>query len=132
MPGRQKRQTPLAGGAVAKQSTLETQQIIDVESQGDKAANRNGSTTTKDPRASAKTCAGCSKPFGPARKLRSLGTVGFLGSDGQISAMPVPLCGRCTAIVASPGARPFDLPGLEKLAQELEVLTLAERTGALQ
>lgn len=78
------------------------------------------------------TCAGCGKSFGPVRKVRSLYVVGFRGINGQTSTHPAPLCGLCTAFVNGPGARPYDLPGLEKLAQGLEILTLAERTGGLQ
>lgn len=76
-------------------------------------------------------CAGCEKPFTAARKIRMRTRIAFFGFEGRASASLVELCGPCSCFVGS-GRRPFDLPGLARRMQQLEQLTLADRTGALQ
>lgn len=92
-----------------------------------------GTADSRDSRAVApRSCAGCDKPFNNLRQPRTFVWVAFVKVDGTKAArVPALLCGRCRDHCAGE-ARPFDLPGLERAAQALEMLTLAERTGALQ
>jgi hypothetical protein len=79
-------------------------------------------------------CSGCAKPFTQARKPRLSGLNLFIstspGSEGRTGMVLLSFCGLCARVVRE--ARPFNLPALDKAAEDLEALVLAECTGAVQ
>lgn len=89
----------------------------------------------KGARSAPARCDGCSKPFNALRKPRFTGRVVFSaftanaeGNDTALSRQ-LYLCGKCRD---DAGGRPFDLPALGQVAQQLEDLLLAPQQGALQ
>lgn len=77
-------------------------------------------------------CTGCAKPFTAVRKCRLSSVQSFAANNGRVGVLPVYLCGVCLAAVKAAGGRPWGLPGVEKAANELEQLVLAEQTGPCQ
>lgn len=77
-------------------------------------------------------CTGCTKPFTAVRKCRLRSAQSFAANNGRVGVLPVYLCGVCLAAVKAAAGRPWGLPGVEKAANELEQLVLAEQTGPLQ
>ncbi|MGC4080289.1 MAG: hypothetical protein QM702_25215 [Rubrivivax sp.] len=81
-----------------------------------------------------KACGGCGKPFNALRKPRERAMNVFVSlepsSYGRTGFVPVTLCGACRRLVN--GGTPFNLPALDRSAEDLERLVLADPTGPLQ